>query len=60
MTRVLNAVLVAVLTVGWVGAATAQESTLEVVKKRGTLVAGVKADYPRTRTGSSSASTSRS
>src|SRR5882724_2913700 len=48
VTRMLTAVLVTVLTAGWIGAATAQtpESTLEVVKKRGTLVAGVKADYP--------------
>ena len=48
VTRMLTAVLVAVLTLGWVGAGLAQtpESTLEVVKKRGTLVAGVKADYP--------------
>ena len=48
VTRMLTAVLVAMLTVGGAGAGLAQtpESTLEVVKKRGTLVAGVKADYP--------------
>ena len=48
VTRMLTAVLVAVFTVGWAGAGMAQtpESTLDVVKKRGTLVAGVKADYP--------------
>ena len=46
VTRVLTAVLVLVLTVAWVGPAAAQESTLDVVKKRGMLVGGVKADYP--------------
>jgi polar amino acid transport system substrate-binding protein len=46
VTRVLTAALAAVLTVAWAGLAAAQESTLDVVKKRGTLVAGVKADYP--------------
>jgi polar amino acid transport system substrate-binding protein len=34
------------LLLGVTGLATAQESLLETVKKRGTLVAGVKADYP--------------
>lgn len=46
VTRVLTAVLVAALMAVWTGSVTAQESTLEVVKKRGTLIAGVKADYP--------------
>lgn len=48
LTRMLGAVLVAMLTVGWMGAgvAQAQESTLDAVKKRGTVIAGVKADYP--------------
>lgn len=46
VTRVLTAVLAAALMAVWAGSAPAQESTLEVVKKRGTLIAGVKADYP--------------
>ncbi len=30
----------------WSNVVSAQESTLDVVKKRGTLIAGVKNDYP--------------
>ncbi len=45
-TRTLVAVTLALVAVlAWNGAAAAQ-STLDTVKKRGTLVAGVKADYP--------------
>jgi len=46
MTRAVTAVLVGFLTLALLGVASAQESTLDVVKKRGTLIAGVKADYP--------------
>ena len=47
MARKLTALMVvAVLAVSWNGVSAAQESTYDVVKKRGTLIAGVKNDYP--------------
>src|SRR5207244_1952183 len=47
MTRKLDALIVlGCIGLFWAALSGAQESTYDVVKKRGTLVAGVKNDYP--------------
>lgn len=44
--KLISLTVLAFFTMAWTSLSSAQESTYDVVKKRGTLVAGVKNDYP--------------